>query len=72
MAVSDIVTMGFGSFSSVNRIPTLGYAGVAVVSVVGQSVEVFEATKRGQVYEPSCRGEVFESTPRGEVWEPKR
>ena len=25
MAIADVVTMGYGTFSSVNKIPTLGY-----------------------------------------------
>jgi hypothetical protein len=31
MGISPIVTMGFGTFADVHLLPTLGYAGVAVI-----------------------------------------
>lgn len=36
MSVSTVVTMGFGSFGSVNRIPTVGYSIGSVVITVTQ------------------------------------
>ena len=47
MAIGPVVTMGYGSFGSVNLLPTIGYS-IGVVSetvIFGESVE-FAATRR--------------------------
>ncbi len=39
MAIADVVTMGFGSFSSVNKLPTLGYSiGLETVTFPGATI----------------------------------
>lgn len=45
---STVITLGFGSFGSVNLLPTLGYGiGAAVSSVIGPAGMV-----AGEVYRP--------------------
>lgn len=58
MSVSTVVTMGYGSFGSVNKLPTLGYGiGAAVVLVYGPARVTAAAVyvpggKAAAVYQP--------------------
>ncbi len=66
MAIADVVTMGYGSFSSVNKIPTLGYSiGAVIVGIPTSFAE-------GEVYVPGVvQGDTF--TPgilEGDVYVP--
>lgn len=48
MSIATVVTMGYGSFGSVNFVPTIGYSiGVVVEnSIFGESVEFAANRKR--------------------------
>ena len=39
MAIADVVTMGFGSYSSVNKVPTLGYSIGAITDVSAKGLD---------------------------------
>jgi len=61
MSISTVVTMGYGSFGSVNKLPTLGYGiGAAVVLVYGPArvtaAAVYQpGAMQAAVYQPGAK-----------------
>lgn len=60
MSIATVVTMGYGTFGSVNKLPTLGYSiGAPVVlvygpGIVGAAAVYVPGAKKAAVYQPGA------------------
>ena len=55
MSVATVVTMGYGSFGTVNFLPTIGYSIGAVLATTKQSIDYTEPRMRIHCNEPLQR-----------------
>ena len=56
---SSVLTMGLGSWGSVNLLTTLGYGIAGAAPETGSPDQTFHARPRGEVFHSRPRGEVF-------------
>ena len=67
-SIATVVTMGYGSFGSVNVLPTLGYGIGAEPVDLTTPAGIFRSLEPGRVFESSEPGRVFESLEPGRVF----